>query len=265
MNYKKLLITPSVAREILQSNLANRRVSQSKLNTYYTDMIFGRWKQDTGDTIRISKTNKLLDGQHRLLAIIKSNISLEMVICTDLEDNVMPFIDTGKSRNATDVFKIEGIPNENKIPSSIIFYERLKKGVAISGGWNSYTNYQILQMYLERPEYWQTIVKKAGTWYHNFSKILPPSFIAGVYAYLQSKHGEKADLFMEMVFKGTDITNNSINLLRNRLIQDAMSKSKLSMEYRAALFIKTWNLFLQNKESKVLKYVPENESYPKAL
>jgi hypothetical protein len=266
MYYYQQLITPILAKQILEKNISNRRVSNVRVNTYYLDMINNRWRNDVGDTIKISETNRLLDGQHRLLALIKANISIMMTICSNLKDDVMPFIDTGKARNASDVFKIEGVPNDSKIPSIITVHERLKLNTSITGGRVSFTNFEILQMYYEKPEYWQTVIKKATAWYMCFGKIVPPSMIGGIYSFFIYKQGAHiAELFMNMLFRGTDISNNTIVLLRNRLIQDGMSKSKISAEYKTALIIKTWNAFLKGKELKSLKYTPETESYPRAL
>ena len=125
MEIKKVLITPKIANEYLKANTANRRINTPTLMRYVNEMLNGRWKTDTGEMIKISKTGVVLDGQHRLLSIVKSGVSLYFHIITGLDDKVFDVLDTGKNRNACDIFYIDGIKNANKIPSSSLAYSIL--------------------------------------------------------------------------------------------------------------------------------------------
>ena len=141
MNIAKKLITPSYAKQLLESNTKNRSVNEIIVNRYAKDIMEGNWKEDTGEAIKISKTNVVLDGQHRLYAIVKANTSAYLHIITDLDDSVFDVLDTGKPRSAVDVFKIQGIKHENTIPSIIIRYKTLKKGrVKADSRMDNFTN-----------------------------------------------------------------------------------------------------------------------------
>jgi hypothetical protein len=63
-------------------------------------MINNKWKQDTGECIKISKTGRILDGQHRLKAVILSNCSIYFYVATNIDDSVFDVLDTGKARNS---------------------------------------------------------------------------------------------------------------------------------------------------------------------
>ena len=50
----------------------------------------------------------LVDGQHRLAAIIEADRPVEMTVFTEVGEGTFDVLDTGKRRNAADVLAIEG-------------------------------------------------------------------------------------------------------------------------------------------------------------
>lgn len=265
MEFKKQLITPSIAKQYLEANIKNRRVRQETVNRYANDMINGKWKEDTGDSIKISKTGILIDGQHRLLSIIKANISINIHVATNVDDDVFDVLDTGTVRNATDVFLIKGIKNENSIPSIISFYELFKIGINTSCHKKdrTLTNSQLLIEYEKRPAFWQMVANKSHRWYLGFAKILPKSIIGGMYAIFYDINQDDSESFFDQIATGMDIKNKSIGLLRQKLMQDKMSLRKMPILMRNALIIKTWNYSrLNNNEIKLLKFNSQSEEFP---
>lgn len=261
------LITPSKAKEYLESNVSNRRVKAPVMLRYASDMANGRWKIDTGETIKISETGVVLDGQHRLMAIIKSNTPIMFHLAKGLPDKVFDVIDTGSTRNASDVFKIEGVKNENKLPSIISMYNSLKNPdrVRDSHLHHKSTNSMLLEQYYANEPYWQGVATKSHALYLSFAKILSPSMIGGFYAYLNDLNSELAGKFMDQICTGSGIENETVLLLRNRLIQDKTSLRKISITHKIALIIKTWNFYIKGETVKVLKFDLINDPFPKAL
>jgi hypothetical protein len=267
INFEKILITPTKAKELLEANTDNRRIKQPVVLKYAKDMIEGRWLEDTGETIKIAKSGRILDGQHRLHAIIKANKAIYCHISNGLDESVFKVIDTGTTRNATDVFKIEGIKNENKLPSIISFFNLLeagKKHKSLHVNEKS-TNAMLLEQYYEDENFWQSVSRNAFNWYICFAKILTPAFIGGFYAHFYKLNSDKANLFMVQLTSGINVENETILLLRNKLIADKVSIKKMPQNLKMALFIKTWNSFITGKTIKFLKFDSTREEYPKAI
>lgn len=87
------LITPEIAAYILRGNTHNREINQRQVAIWAEAMRRGEWKL-THQGIAISSDGRLIDGQHRLLAIIKAGIALEMMVATDQDfDEVFKLID----------------------------------------------------------------------------------------------------------------------------------------------------------------------------
>src|SRR5690554_4199143 len=106
-------ITPAVALELLRLNTANRGFSQATVNFYAKQMENGEWKT-TSQGIAISSDNRIIDGQHRLMAIVKTKLPQMMLVTRGLDYNeVFAVYDTGKNRTAGDVLQIRGVKQAN--------------------------------------------------------------------------------------------------------------------------------------------------------
>jgi len=79
MDMKVLKVTPAMAKQMLESNSNYRLISQKHVDRLAAEMSCGRWALN-GQAIIFSSESKLLDGQHRLHAIIKSNTTIETAV-----------------------------------------------------------------------------------------------------------------------------------------------------------------------------------------
>lgn len=100
-------ITPAKALEYLKMNVNNyRKLSKAKVAIYAKDMSEGRWVLN-GETIVFAENGILLDGQHRLAAVIQSGKTVEMTVVRGINNNVNLF-DVGMSRTTGQLVKAEG-------------------------------------------------------------------------------------------------------------------------------------------------------------
>lgn len=79
LDIQLVTITPGMAEEMLKRNIANRKVNQANVNRIAADMATGNYRIN-GETIKISSNGEILDGQHRLLACIKSGVPFKSYI-----------------------------------------------------------------------------------------------------------------------------------------------------------------------------------------
>ena len=108
MEAKIELITPQIAEQYLAKNSNNyRRLYKATVDQYASEMINGEWIFN-GEAIKFNKSGKLVDGQHRLSAIVKSGCSVPMVVITDVNDDVNTF-DIGKTRSVSDIASANGL------------------------------------------------------------------------------------------------------------------------------------------------------------
>lgn len=103
-------ITPEQADDLLSRNDSNRGISDGTVDTYARQMESGDW-EFAGDPIRISKTDRLLDGQHRLSAVVKIGKAVDFMVMRGLENDVQDVLDSGRKRSAVDTLKMHGHAN----------------------------------------------------------------------------------------------------------------------------------------------------------
>lgn len=101
-NYK-MLVTPEVAASLLEKVPEyQRRASSAFVDMYASDMENGRWNEALGCRIIIGKNGELMDGQHRMMAIVKSGKSYMFDVLEGLDESEFTKIDQGKTRTAND-------------------------------------------------------------------------------------------------------------------------------------------------------------------
>lgn len=93
-------ITPEIAQEWLTRNSGNQRpISKSTVNMYARDMREGRW-QTTHQGVAFNRTGEVIDGQHRLAAIVEANVPVQMAVATGFDAEFDAPIDQGRARSA---------------------------------------------------------------------------------------------------------------------------------------------------------------------
>lgn len=133
-------VTPELAAQILKDhNHSNRKIKPGVVNKYARLMTNGDWKV-TPETICVSVTGRLLQGQHRLLAIIKSGASCNFLFATGFADDVFDVLDRGAGRTAADSLGI----NKNLAEVS-----KLLASLSIGGGLVSDADTQRASFFLE--------------------------------------------------------------------------------------------------------------------
>ncbi len=100
------LITPEVASAYLKLNTCNRKIKPAVFKHYAKQMAAGEW-QYTHQGIAFSEDNQLIDGQHRLTAIIESGVSIPMLVTRNLNANSFKVVDSLALRTAADKFRLD--------------------------------------------------------------------------------------------------------------------------------------------------------------
>ena len=109
-------ITPEIAKTMLGENVNNRRISRDNVNLFAREMRNGEWRFN-GEAIKFGKDGRLLDGQHRLLAVIAADKPLTTLVIRGLEDETQQTMDSGKTRTLGDVLTLRGEKNSTQLAS----------------------------------------------------------------------------------------------------------------------------------------------------
>lgn len=98
-------ISPKQAEKYLQFNSNNRPLRKSLVNQYAKDMASGRWKL-THQGVAFNCDGTLLDGQHRLAAIVESKASVQMLVARGVQSSSQLVMDDHARRSAADALSL---------------------------------------------------------------------------------------------------------------------------------------------------------------
>lgn len=106
MKATQITITPTIAADILAHNQGNRRIRSSNI-AYWSNCLRSGDAVLTPQGIAIEGTirdpKRLLDGQHRLMAIASTGIPMESFVFQNCDPKIFKFIDCGTKRSLGDL------------------------------------------------------------------------------------------------------------------------------------------------------------------
>lgn len=103
---KVVLVTPELARGWLKSNnIDNRSVRASAVEDYAAMIASGAWRQD-GNTVAFDWNGRLINGQHRLMALVRADQGVTMLVALNCDPLGFATTDAGRNRNGRDVLSI---------------------------------------------------------------------------------------------------------------------------------------------------------------
>lgn len=263
--YQKL-VTPEMAKKYLDKNKGNRKLTERNTQFFYQQMATGKWML-AADPIKFGEDGRLLDGQHRLKALIKYGKPLEMFIAEGLSDNVFSVLDTGRNRNASDILSIKGYKSFNALSATAKSILMFNAGVYSDHNKTSKdfraSNQMILEFVEKNPRLHEDI-NYVNAIYRRF-RYLGFSRLVMLYFLLSKKNAEKADEFFEKYSTGIDLNQDSpIRILRERFILDSQNKTKLTLRDKTAIFIHAWNAYISNKKIERIKLTKDYD-FPKPV
>lgn len=119
------MIFPEDAKRLLAMNYkSNRNISNSTVTKYATDMRNGNWG-DTPTPLIITKGGTLLDGQHRLSAVVEAGMPVVFEVRIVPDDYLFKFLDNGKARRIRDYINA---PNKTIVSGLATFGYCMKYG-----------------------------------------------------------------------------------------------------------------------------------------
>lgn len=254
-------ITPALAKQYLEKNIANRPKDINRLRRYVKAIAENRWKLN-GESIKFNNEGHLFDGQHRLEAIVSAGKAIQTLVVRNLPRDTFITIDTGKTRTAGDILSIEGYKNSNTLSAALRTYsEYLNDKVGIK---TAYTNAEIMDLAATYPDMDKDVAFALRAYAK--CKLIRASILAACHRIFSEIDSKTCEEFFNKLINGINLEENSpIHLLRRKLEQNVTSTQKYSPRHQMAWMVKAWNAVRTSTEIKVLRSVGEKEDFPKAI
>ena len=251
IKFKRVKINPILAQKWLDTReLNNRFIRKAKVRNDAADMLAGNWYEN-GDVIRLAPDGELLDGMHRLNAIIKANAEITLWVAFDVPKQAMETIDIGAARSLNDHLKMAGEHN-NVVQAGVTRrYYAWTKGFRIYAGGSPYPSLIVLRDFYTAHRDDVRYASKIGDDIRRKTQFLKVSFAGMFYLVTSDIDRNDADEFKDRLIDGENLSqNHPIAALRRRLL--SFGANNLDHWDRLAMFINTWNLWRDEQTAETI-------------
>lgn len=229
------LVTPAKAREMLESNTNNRRVRVAWVSNLATMIQNGEWIV-THQGVAFDVNGRLVDGQHRLMAIVQANKPVKVMVSRGLPSETYKYVDGGRPRTYSDRTTLMEDPRDNVIANKLVWAylcsaKQMHSNITISLIEDTYL--ELADGISEMIPFWRKAVRR-----------ITISHVGAAIAVMCIKHPNEGKEFAHKLTSGTQLESTSPVLnLRNFLLGERA-------DYGTELYWKTvaaTDAFLKNR------------------
>lgn len=234
-------ITPSIAEVLLKGNPDNRNVKRTRLREIRADLENGNWVFN-GESIIVSKDGLLNDGQHRLIAVRDSGVSMKTMIVFGVARSSRLTLDQGTARTSADYLGMQGKNEEAAVVAAVsrMIWQYENHGSLMTGGPNKTrrfypTKAEILGLASDR----EVSIKLSICAIGKSSRLVgSQSFVAFCHWILSRIDDAAAQVFFDRLIDGVGLSPDSpIYILRQRFINEPRMRPNARLE----AVIRGWN------------------------
>jgi len=238
------VVTPDLALEWLTRNTNNRTVSKKHV-ALLADQMAANEFEFVGDPIRFDTAGRLLDGQHRLNAIVESERSQQMVVISNLPPEAQVYMDAGRKRSPGDQMTVAlGIRNGNQAAAVVRTYIQWRDQVFLS---------ETRKIGIPEIVTWandhESLLVDATLRARRVASARVPTSVAvsgALYVAAYKINAEDAGIFWDRLADGVELdADNPILTLRNGIMRRA-KKERWTRVEEWAYYVRCWNTWRKN-------------------
>lgn len=262
MESKLMIVTPEMAQRWLSVESKNRHVSNSRVDQLRRDIVDGKWVAN-GDTIKIGDYGEVIDGQHRLRAVIASGIAIKTLVVFGLSHSeVFGLCDQHRKRTLADHMSVLGEKRVNTLASTTqaCYYWDTFQTFDPNGRDQAH---RILEYFESHADEMRAGAEYASQTRKQQAAIgLPGSIVGTSYVLFGRLDSDDRDTFLDAVLHGAELSQgHSALLLRNRILENRRKFTKLRKKAMFALVFKAWNYYRVGDTPKIMRWRPD-EDFP---
>lgn len=246
MSVMKVFVTPEQAGAWLAANTdKNRHLNKSIVSMYADSMRRGLWT-DNSDAIAFDCSGALINGQHRLHAIVDSGASIWMLVARNMDISAFQNMDRGRKRSLADVFTIEGHKHTALLAAVTRLVLVADRGLVFGrpvGSWaNSVARLNVTDCseFLSRNPAIAESVSLVKSW-RLPPGMLEPTNLAFVHFFGAKLSSEDADAFARDMVTGESLSGDDpVHRLREHLFS-CRDGNRPAPGQRINLLVRCWN------------------------
>lgn len=245
MRTEVMTVTPAMAEKMIKASTGvNRPLKTQIVRQYANDMASGKWKEN-GESIILDDNGNILDGQHRLHAVVMSKMTFRFSVTRGVDASSYDTIDTGTKRSGRDVLYVAGYKdacNLAAVLSAIHRYKTFGFQDTRSPASNEKGRPRFKNDFLELVSLYPG-AQDSARYIHSRAKncfaFRPSSFAACMHYVLGEKNSVMRDAFFEAIYEKKYVLGRKDPVRKLQAMHEHQDKIKAmaqSVRYRAEVW-----------------------------
>jgi hypothetical protein len=260
-------VSPDVARAILEKNTRNRSLRKDYVQKLAAAMQRGEWTVN-GEPIQIAGDGTLLNGQHRLSAVVEAEATVRMLVVRGLEIPSQMTMDSGLRRNLSDVLSLHGKNETTNLGAMLGMLHRYRNGHRLdNSGRTAPTPPEALELLEREPGIEDSLPLARKVLREASLRVSATGLLLYIFEEVDPGEGER---FFETLCVADDEPVGSPVLALKSILERARTERtyRMSSYVLFAMIIKAFNAWREGRDVFVLAFKPwgsSPEPFPKIL
>jgi hypothetical protein len=242
-------VNPRDAQLLLDRSDKNRLFNQSNFKKLVATINDGDFAYN-GSSLCLSAAGRLLDGQHRLRAIIATGITAKFIIATGIVDKAQSTMDTGRSRTLAQNLQMNGEQYENELSGALIGIQAWELGErATQVSLRDATIQQSLRFYAAHPE-----VRDISREAKNYSRAIPGLSCKAISQFIwafDKIDATERKAFFDLLVSGVGLSEGDPILQLRNYLHTKVGKEKLTAHQLSGMTCKAWNQWREGDRKRL--------------
>lgn len=265
MKMEVLEVSPQLATEWLTRNTGNRPLSKNTVQQLAGRIQRGEW-QLTHQGIAFDEEGALIDGQHRLAAIVKAGATVPLTVTHGVPRTAFTVMDTGRKRTGRDALALAGEANSTHLAAALrgLHLYLHAPNSSWSGAPAVTSNDQLLRVLDEHPGIREALHR--GIALNRACRITVTAATIGWYVTAAARPDVEQSPWEDGVVTGARLEPGDPRLtLRNTMLGLAAGRTHRRRDdsrEHLLYYLKAWNAWVEGRNIKLLRRSP-NETMPR--
>ncbi|MFI6519524.1 hypothetical protein ACIBF1_28480 [Spirillospora sp. NPDC050679] len=252
-------VTPELAAEWLIKNERNRPLSKASVHSLAQAIKRDEW-QVTHQGIAFDQDGRLIDGQHRLAAIVKAQIPVQVLVTWGVNSTAFTVMDTGRKRTGKDALSLLNEANASHLAAALrgLHLYQTQRDINWSGASSQVSNDQLLSILEAHPGMREAVQR--GIIIKRSAKISVTAASVGWYVTSNERPDVDQASWCEKLISGADLSVGDPRLvLRNTMLNLASGKTfrrRDNSHEHLLYYIKAWNAWVEGRHITLLRRSP---------
>lgn len=253
-------VDPDTAARWLEGNKVNRNLREGKVIQYAKDMAADRWML-SNDAIAFAPDGTLLNGQHRLHAVIRSGKTIVFLVIRNMPPESMTAMDCVIPRSAGDALKFAGEHQASALAAAAKLCLLWSDGRIYKDNKLQHLSHGEIMDFVERNPTVRRSISEVAKMYRNIDA--PPSAIHATHWIISGVNEYPLATYYihQLASRANEPSGSAVLAVDSRLREIRRNRGNYPVRNYIYLLVKGWNYYAHNQPVRQLNIAPRGQQF----